>query len=279
MIDSLELEDRISKCEKILASDKNSQIFAALADAYRKKGDVNKAMEVCVQGLKIHPKYASARVVMAKIYMARKDYDSAKKELNLAIESSGRSRAIDILDAEILIHSGRHINAKAILDRLYASEPEDETVKNLLAMLAELKGEQVHSPAPSSPANDHPPERELSLADMVGIIKVMPRVLGVVAINDCGLVLEGRFDGSVSHEIAAALSRGIFEVISIGCNRINLGVTREILIESPSSKLWIFNKGNILLAIFARDDVSIGSLKLKIDELSQKLESHAGTAG
>ncbi len=77
MIDSIEINDRISKCEKLLGADPKSQIFAALAEAYRKKGNIQKAQEICLQGLKIHPDYSSARIVLAKIFVARENYDSA----------------------------------------------------------------------------------------------------------------------------------------------------------------------------------------------------------
>ena len=67
MIDLDEIEDRIAKCNKLLDANPNSQIFAALAEAYRKKGELDKAFRICQGGLRIHPSYGSAHVVMAKI--------------------------------------------------------------------------------------------------------------------------------------------------------------------------------------------------------------------
>jgi tetratricopeptide (TPR) repeat protein len=270
MIDTIELDDRIAKCEKILAADNNSQIFAALADAYRKKGEINKAREICLEGLKNHPKYSSARVVLAKIHISDGNFTAAREELNRAIESSGRSRAIDILEAEIYIRLGKETEAKVLLERLYSSDPEDELVLNLMSMIGEEK------PAYSKEAKDLSErmarKRNYSLPDIVSLLKIMPRVMGVVAVAENGLVLEGRFDGSMSKEEIGALSKGIFDLVSSGGNKISskgifdlvssggnkirLGVTSEVLIETQSSKLWIFNKQRYLLIIFARDDVS-----------------------
>jgi tetratricopeptide (TPR) repeat protein len=279
MIDTIELDDRIAKCEKILAADNNSQIFAALADAYRKKGEINKAREICLEGLKNHPKYSSARVVLAKIHISDGNFTAAREELNRAIESSGRSRAIDILEAEIYIRLGKETEAKVLLERLYSSDPEDELVLNLMSMIGEEK------PAYSKEAKDLSErmarKRNYSLPDIVSLLKIMPRVMGVVAVAENGLVLEGRFDGSMSKEEIGALSKGIFskgifDLVSSGGNKIRLGVTSEVLIETQSSKLWIFNKQRYLLIIFARDDVSMGSLKLKIENLLNKADISIG---
>ncbi len=275
MIDTIELDDRIAKCEKILAADANSQIFAALADAYRKRGDLSKAREICLRGLEIHPNYSSARVVMAKIYLSDGDYMAAKQELDKAINASGRSRAIDILEAEILIRLGKIAEAAVILERLHASDPEDELVLDLLSIIGEEKTSVERNIKDAAGQPDR--KKAYSLSDIVSLLKITPRVMGVVVVTDDGLVMEGRFDGSISREETGALSKSIFDMVSAGGNKINIGDAREILIETHSSKLWIFNKDKFLLTIFARDDVSMGSLKLRIDNLFSKADISIGS--
>ena len=277
MFETVEVDDRIAKCEKILAADENSQIFAALAEAYRKKGNLQKAQDVCLRGLKIHPNYASARIVMAKIFMAFENSDLAWEELKKAIASSGRTRAIDILESEILIRKGKKSEARAILERLYSSDPEDEAIKNLMMSFGEEKplGSFSDIAMPDFRLGGSK-KKELTLSEAISILKVLPRVLGVVAVNHQGLVLEGRFDGSYSREEIAALSKGIYDVTRVGGGRVDLGETREILIETRSSKLWIFNRESFLLVIYARDDVSMGSLKLKLEDLMQRVDQFRG---
>ena len=272
MFEAVNLDDRIAKCEKILASDENSQIFAALAEAYRKKGDLQKAQDVCLQGLKIHPDYASARIVMAKILLANQSFDSAWQELSKAIASSGRTRTIDVLESEILIRKGNKSEARAILEKLYSSDPEDESIKDLMKLLNEERPSRSFSDItmPDFRLGGNK-KKELTLSEAISILKVLPRVMGVAAVNNQGLALEGRFDGSYSREEVAALSKGIYDVARTGSARVNLGETREILIETQSSKLWIFNRESFLLVVYARDDVSMGSLRLKLEELMQRV--------
>lgn len=273
MIDTIELDDRIAKCEKILANDNNSQIFAALADAYRKRGDIERARDICEEGLKLHPNYVSARVVMAKILVSEGDYAAAKEQLDIAIKASGRSRAIDILEAEILIRLEKIPEAKVILKRLSSSDPEDVVVTNLMSIVG------VEAPARNTKSDllaAQQDDRRYTLSGLVGILKVMPRVMGVVVVSDDGLVLEGRFDGFISKEEVGALSKNIYDQANLGANKVRLGIAQEILIETQISKLWIFKREKFLLIIFARDDVSMGSLKLKIEELLSKSEISIG---
>jgi len=187
MIDSAEIDDRITKCEKLLAADPNSQIFAALAEAYRKKGDLQKAQDICTEGLKIHPNYSSARIVLAKILMARENYDLAWDELKEAAATSGRTRAIDILESEILIRRGQKSAAAAILHRLHASDPNDDSVRNLMTLMegdrTSASKSDIEMPLQNMimPTRNFP--RELSLSSAISSLKVMPRGLGVLAVD------------------------------------------------------------------------------------------------
>ncbi len=273
MFESVELDDRIAKCEKILGADENSQIFAALAEAYRKRGDLQKAQDVCLRGLTIHPNYASARIVMAKIFIAHENYDSAWQELQKATASSGRTRTIDILESEILIRNGKKSEAKAILEKLYSSDPDDESIRNLMTLIGEERPSRLSSAIVMPDFQiGRSKKRKLTLSEAISILKVLPRVLGVVVVNNQGLALEGRFDGSYSREEVAALSKGIYDIARAGSLRVGMEETREILIETQASKLWIFNRESFLLVIYTRDDVSMGSLRLKLEDLLQRVD-------
>jgi len=277
MIDVVEIEDRIAKCEKILASDPQSQIFAALADAYRKKGDIARAFEICSQGLKIFPEYSSARIVLTKILLARENYEQAGVELERAIEHSGRTRSTDILEAEILIRRGLKSEASAIIDRLSGTDPDDENVKRLMELIDKEETKSIpidprwaapeYQPAAGATPQPRVERRNMSLAQAIGVLKVMPRVMGALAVGKEGLLLEARFDSAHSKEEFAALSKSMYDTIEQGLEKVKIGEAKEVLIETSSSKIWIQKRDKFLLVIYARDDVSMGALKLKIDDL------------
>ena len=63
-----------------LVEDPNSRVFAPLAEAYRKSGMLDEAIQVCLEGLKIHPTYISGRVALARAYYEEKMLGEAKEE-------------------------------------------------------------------------------------------------------------------------------------------------------------------------------------------------------
>jgi tetratricopeptide (TPR) repeat protein len=61
---------QISFLEERLAANLNSPLFARLASLYLLEGDAERAIGVCVRGLKQHPDYATAHLVLARCYEA-----------------------------------------------------------------------------------------------------------------------------------------------------------------------------------------------------------------
>lgn len=276
MIEAIQIDDRIAKCEKLLAADPKSQIFAALAEAYRKKGDLQKAQEVCLQGLKVHPDYSSARVVLAKIYLTNENYDLAWEELRKAISASGRTRSTDLLETEILLRKGQRAAAAPILERLHLSDPENENVISLMALMNEVDQEKdVKSFSLPLMTNIGPEENDqnaMTLYNALGILKIFPKVTGALAVGYNGLALESRIGPNIKKEEIAALSKLIFDSATIASSKACMGNTHEVLIETIDSKIWIFAKEKFIIVLFTKGDVSLGALKLRVEDLLKKIE-------
>jgi predicted regulator of Ras-like GTPase activity (Roadblock/LC7/MglB family) len=279
-MDLSEIDERIIKCQKILEADPNSQIFAALADAYRKKGLFSKAFEICSKGIEGHPDYSSAFIVMAKISLDQGNHSEAAYQLQKAIAVGGRTRSVDVLEAEILIMQGQLNRARHILEKLHISDPRNDTVNNLILKLEVTIPEEKSRPAmpvayeQAGQKQDTPPpaKHKYNLSHALSIIKILPRVLGVVAVAKNGMVVEGHFDGLISREELGALATAAYDGASQAISRIHFGEPKEILVEAEQSKLWIFDRGRLLVVIATRDDINLGSLKLKINEIFKQTE-------
>lgn len=271
-IDVSELDDRIAKCQTILDANPNSQIFAALAEAYRKKGMVKKALDICLKGLEKHPNYGSAYLVLARVFYDKGDYIEANRHLKKAISVSGRTRSVDLFEAEILIKLSQPGKARNILEKLYKSDPNNEVIKNLLVSL-DREANRASAIMDETEKSESSLKKTYTLSNALSVIKILPRVLGVVAVARDGIVVEGHFDGMLSHDEIGALASAVFDGIKQGIAKIDYGKLYEILVESDKSKLWIINRVDYIIVIFTRDDVNIGSLRFKVNEILKKMKN------
>lgn len=69
----------IEKLERLVRENPKGRQFAILADAYRKDGQFQRALDVLAPGLEVHPDYVSARVVLGRVLMAMGDNEKAKE--------------------------------------------------------------------------------------------------------------------------------------------------------------------------------------------------------
>lgn len=67
--------------------DPTSRVFAPLAEAYRRLGRVDEAIEICREGLEHHPDFHGGRVALAKCYLDKKRYEEAKLELERVVHA------------------------------------------------------------------------------------------------------------------------------------------------------------------------------------------------
>jgi len=76
----------IAKLSERFSKDPKSRIFVQLADAYRKNGMIDEALEVLKQGLKFHPQYPLAHLIMGRCYFDKRLYAQAKESFETVIK-------------------------------------------------------------------------------------------------------------------------------------------------------------------------------------------------
>lgn len=155
----------IEKLERRWAENPRGRNFAPLADAYRKAGEVDKAIELCLSGLERHPDYVSAHIVYGRCLIDQRNDVGAeevfKKILTLDPENI---IALKVL-AELADRGGRHDEAAAWWSRLLAADPmngdADASVKQSRSKAAAAKAAADAQPAPEpEPAPEPVPEPE-----------------------------------------------------------------------------------------------------------------------
>jgi predicted regulator of Ras-like GTPase activity (Roadblock/LC7/MglB family) len=273
---STELDERIEKCEGILARSPDSLIFAAISDAYRKKGELAKAFSICNKGLKIHPDYGPGHLVMAKINMERGMHAEAEKELFLAIQADGRTRTTELLLAQILMKKGQLKDAKIILERLKGIGPEKQLIKDLLTKIKE-EAKLDSGVAEDIMAKERwQIEKIVDFKDAVDYLKLLPFVLGALVVGQDGLVVEGKLNPQFKREVLGAIAITIFKCAEKGMSKINFGKLEHILVEVDNFKLWIVEFEKYRFVLCCSIEVNLGALKIRMTELLEHMRSLLG---
>ena len=138
----------IEKLEKRWAENPKGRNFAPLADAYRKAGELDRAIELCTAGLERHPDYVSAHIVFGRCLMDQKNDPGAsdvfRKVLALDPENV---LALKIL-ADIAERGHRYDEAVDWLTRLLSADPMNgEAAEGL----TRARSKAAHSAAKSAP--------------------------------------------------------------------------------------------------------------------------------
>jgi tetratricopeptide (TPR) repeat protein len=139
----------IDKLEARYRDNPKGRNFAPLADAYRKAGLIDNAIELCQTGLKLHPDYVSAYIVYARCLVDKKDDPGAegvfKQVLDLDRENIIALRGL----AELAERTGKYDQEVEWLTRLLNADPMNGDAAEALAR---AKGKAAASPAAAPPA-------------------------------------------------------------------------------------------------------------------------------
>src|SRR3954468_23950919 len=68
--------------------DPTSRIFAPLAEAYRKAGLVDEAIEIAREGLRVHPHFVGGRVALARALFDKEKYEEVATELSAVVQDA-----------------------------------------------------------------------------------------------------------------------------------------------------------------------------------------------
>jgi len=121
----MNLKSEISKYLKIYQENPRSRVFAPLAEAYRKSGLVDDAIEICKEGLSYHPNFTSGLVALARSYFDKKDYTATVNELEKAISNNPDNYLAQKILAESYFNLNDYQNALKTYKILIFLEPKN----------------------------------------------------------------------------------------------------------------------------------------------------------
>jgi tetratricopeptide (TPR) repeat protein len=126
---------RLEDLRRRVQLDPSSIAFAQLAEEYRRAGQLQEAVDVCRNGLTIHPTYLSARVTLGRALLDLQQFEDAQQELEQVLRSAPENLAAIRGLAEI--HHRRGSLAEALVQyraalALARNDPDlEQTVSDL----------------------------------------------------------------------------------------------------------------------------------------------------
>ena len=138
----------IEKLERRVQENPQGRFFASLADAYRKDGQVARALEVVRAGLMIHPDYVSARVVLGRCLVDTGDDAAAEEAFTRVAELDGESVIALKALADIAERRGDPSAAARWASQLLNVDPGNDEAREQLARVEALGA------APPPPADE-----------------------------------------------------------------------------------------------------------------------------
>lgn len=162
---------------KMFQDDPRSKIFAPLAECYRKIGLYDEAIQICKEGLVIHPDFIGGKVALARAFFDKKMYSQVRDLLLPLIEKIPDNLIAQRLLADSCLILGYASEALTAYKMLLYFNPNDADVAGMVQELetqAYQGGGLIRTdrPASKSPAHLNPAR----LRKLIKLQKMLDRI-------------------------------------------------------------------------------------------------------
>ena len=234
------MADEIRALSAQLAQDPQSLVFLRLGEALRRKGQLESAARVAMNGLERHPHLADAHDLYARILTDKHDYERAFDEWDMAVRiaphHTGALKGLAFLYFKV----GDIAQAEAHLEQARKVEPDDPTIEQAFEM---IRGGAKAAPAP-------PPAAASPAAAVSGGALDEARVFagleganeGLLLVDGAGRVLGGalrdRAGSDVTDSVAAYLA-GVSQEAARTAKLLGLGAWNGLSAEGQHGNVHL----------------------------------------
>lgn len=117
--------------EEKLKDKPKSLVFSRLADSYRKSGDVQQAITICSEGLKLRPDYVTGQIILGRCYLEQENFNDAIKEFSKVCKQDRRNQIAIKMLADIFSKQGMEEKAGDLYNLLLKMDPDNPSVVHL----------------------------------------------------------------------------------------------------------------------------------------------------
>jgi len=239
--------DDIRALSAQLAQDPQSLVFLRLGEALRRKGQLEAALRVAMNGLERHPHLADAHDLYARILTDKHDYERAFDEWDMAVRiaphHTGALKGLAFLYFKV----GDIEQAEAHLAAAKRVEPDDPSIEQAIAMMR--KGASPPATAPTAASSGLDEARVF--AGLEGANE------GLLLIDGAGRVLGGalkdRAGTDVTDTVAAYLA-GVSQEAARTAKLLGLGAWTGLSAEGQQGNVHLAHptSGALLLVVRER---------------------------
>lgn len=231
-----------------VARDPAAPAFLPLAQAYRRQGRAEAALQLCIRALARDPAHLEGHALLAQLYLEAGDEERAGDEWSVVLRLDP-----DHFEAHrglgfYWLERGRTGDARRHLEWAASQRPHDAAVRGALALL-----EEGVTPAPAAP----------SPGQAFGPLLEEPGCLGVLVLDREGLIRGGGLrEGAAGRvETLAALVGGVLADASRLLDGLGSGACRGLVVETSSAVLQLLLLGDdLLLLLLGGPEVSPGEV-------------------
>ena len=159
--ENLKLPPEIEQFTQKLVADPKSRVFAQLADAYRKSGMIDEAIETAKKGLENHPVYATAHLILGRCYLEKQMYALAREEFEATIKNDPQNLVGYKLLAGTYEKQNMYAEAIKFYQMVLDLEPGDAELSEKVVLLRSKQDEKSMAVPEPEPAFEPAPVLEI----------------------------------------------------------------------------------------------------------------------
>lgn len=258
------MADDIRALSAQLAQDPQSLVFLRLGEALRRKGQLDAAVRVAVNGLERHPHLADAHDLYARVLTDKHDYERAFDEWDMAVRiaphHTGALKGLAFLYFKV----GDIAQAEAHLEAARKIEPDDPTIDQAIAM---VRG-NIKTPEPSvaSPSVAAPSVASSGLDESRVFAGLDGANEGLLLIDSAGRVLGGALrdkSGTDVTDAVAAYLGGVSQEAARTAKLLGLGAWNGLSAEGQQGNVHLAHPTSDALLLVVRErGIPLGRLTI-----------------
>lgn len=252
------MSDDVRALTSQLAADPASLVFLPLGEALRRRGQLDAAQKVALQGLGRYPHLPDAHDLFARILTDKADFERAFDEWDMALrldpQHAGANKGLGFL----YFKSGNAALALQHLELALAEAPDDPSLKNAVARVRAALGDQAPPATASVPvaapavlaAEDDPATRAAIFAGLEGAEN------GLLLVDTQGLRLGGGLRDTTGTDVAdvvAAHLAGVSREAARTAKLLGLGSWEIVVLEAPGGNAALLPASSEALLLVVRE--------------------------